>query len=80
MSDLRPAVEDVTAALATVDDPEIGRPITDLGMVKSVDVREDWHRGRRGLPDGLRLPDAGRDHRPGRARGEQGERRHRRAR
>jgi ATP-binding protein involved in chromosome partitioning len=41
MSDLRPAVEDVTAALATVDDPEIGRPITDLGMVKSVDVRED---------------------------------------
>ena len=41
MSDLRPAVEDVTAALATVDDPEIGRPITDLGMVKSVDVREN---------------------------------------
>jgi ATP-binding protein involved in chromosome partitioning len=41
MSDLRPAVDDVTAALATVDDPEIGRPITDLGMVKSVDVRED---------------------------------------
>jgi ATP-binding protein involved in chromosome partitioning len=41
MSDLRPAVADVTAALATVDDPEIGRPITDLGMVKSVDVRED---------------------------------------
>ena len=41
MSDLRPAVEDVTAALATVDDPEIGRPITDLGMVKSVDVRDN---------------------------------------
>jgi ATP-binding protein involved in chromosome partitioning len=41
MSDLRPAVEDVTAALATVNDPEIGRPITELGMVKSVDVRED---------------------------------------
>ena len=41
MSDLRPAVDDVTAALATVNDPEIGRPITDLGMVKSVDVRED---------------------------------------
>jgi ATP-binding protein involved in chromosome partitioning len=28
----------VRAALATVDDPEIHRPITDLGMVKSVDV------------------------------------------
>jgi ATP-binding protein involved in chromosome partitioning len=41
MSDLRPAVEAVTAALATVDDPEIGRPITDLGMVKSVDVHPD---------------------------------------
>jgi ATP-binding protein involved in chromosome partitioning len=41
MSDLRPAVDDVTAALSTVNDPEIGRPITELGMVKSVDVRED---------------------------------------
>jgi ATP-binding protein involved in chromosome partitioning len=41
MSDLRPAVDEVTAALATVNDPEIGRPITELGMVKSVDVRED---------------------------------------
>jgi ATP-binding protein involved in chromosome partitioning len=28
----------VTAALATVNDPEIRRPITELGMVKSVDV------------------------------------------
>ena len=28
----------VTAALATVNDPEINRPVTDLGMVKSVDV------------------------------------------
>jgi ATP-binding protein involved in chromosome partitioning len=41
MSDLRPAVDDVTAALSTVNDPEIGRPITELGMVKSVDVRGD---------------------------------------
>jgi ATP-binding protein involved in chromosome partitioning len=31
----------VNAALATVNDPEIHRPITDLGMVKSVDVHED---------------------------------------
>jgi ATP-binding protein involved in chromosome partitioning len=28
----------VRAALATVDDPEIHRPITDLGMVKSVEI------------------------------------------
>jgi ATP-binding protein involved in chromosome partitioning len=36
-----PTVEQVTAALATVDDPEIRRPITDLGMVKSVAVADD---------------------------------------
>jgi len=33
-----PTVEAITAALATVEDPEIHRPITDLGMVKSVSV------------------------------------------
>ena len=33
-----PALEQITAALATVNDPEIHRPITDLGMVDSVDV------------------------------------------
>jgi ATP-binding protein involved in chromosome partitioning len=33
-----PSHEAVQAALATVDDPEIRRPITDLGMVKSVDI------------------------------------------
>ena len=33
-----PSAEQVTAALARVNDPEIRRPITDLGMVKSVDV------------------------------------------
>jgi len=33
-----PALDAVQAALATVDDPEIRKPITDLGMVKSVDV------------------------------------------
>ena len=30
--------EAVTAALATVNDPEINRPITDLGMVKSIEI------------------------------------------
>jgi ATP-binding protein involved in chromosome partitioning len=33
-----PALEEINAALATVNDPEIKRPITDLGMVESVDV------------------------------------------
>jgi ATP-binding protein involved in chromosome partitioning len=33
-----PTVELVQAALATVNDPEIRKPITDLGMVKSVDI------------------------------------------
>ena len=36
-----PTAEQVTAALARVNDPEIRRPITDLGMVKSVDVGPD---------------------------------------
>ncbi|MDQ1649091.1 MAG: ATP-binding protein involved in chromosome partitioning, partial [Frankiaceae bacterium] len=31
----------ITAALATVNDPEINRPITELGMVKSIDVEAD---------------------------------------
>lgn len=33
----------VWQALATVNDPEIHRPITDLDMVESVDVRPDGH-------------------------------------
>jgi ATP-binding protein involved in chromosome partitioning len=33
-----PDLQQVHAALATVNDPEIRRPITDLGMVESVDV------------------------------------------
>jgi ATP-binding protein involved in chromosome partitioning len=33
-----PTTEQVTAALATVNDPEIRRPITDLGMVKGIEV------------------------------------------
>ena len=36
-----PSLEQVTAALATVEDPEIHKPITDLEMVKSVDIDED---------------------------------------
>jgi ATP-binding protein involved in chromosome partitioning len=36
-----PTVDAVKAALATVNDPEIHRPITDLGMVESVVVRPD---------------------------------------
>lgn len=38
---LLPTTEQVAAALATVSDPEIKRPITDLGMVKAVDVAAD---------------------------------------
>jgi ATP-binding protein involved in chromosome partitioning len=33
-----PTLDAVQAALATVDDPEIRRPITELGMVKQVDI------------------------------------------
>ena len=37
-TDLSPAVR---AALGKVIDPELRKPITELGMVKSVDVRPD---------------------------------------
>jgi ATP-binding protein involved in chromosome partitioning len=37
----RPTTEQVTQALAGVNDPEIHRPITELGMVKHVDVAAD---------------------------------------
>jgi ATP-binding protein involved in chromosome partitioning len=36
-----PTVDAVTAALATVNDPEIKRPITELGMVDTVAVADD---------------------------------------
>ncbi len=36
-----PTLDQVHAALATVNDPEIKRPITDLGMVDSVDIEDD---------------------------------------
>jgi ATP-binding protein involved in chromosome partitioning len=41
LTPLPPTVDQVTRALAGVNDPEIRRPITDLGMVKSVDVTAD---------------------------------------
>jgi ATP-binding protein involved in chromosome partitioning len=36
-----PTIDQVTGALAGVNDPEIHRPITELGMVKDVDVAGD---------------------------------------
>src|SRR5580700_12271650 len=36
-----PTVEQITQALAGVNDPEIHRPITELGMVKNVAVAAD---------------------------------------
>src|SRR5688572_13455067 len=36
-----PSLERITAALSTVKDPEIHRPITELGMVKDVAIGED---------------------------------------
>ena len=38
-----PSTEALQAALATVNDPEIRKPITELGMVEAVDVSEDGH-------------------------------------
>ncbi|MCG5216677.1 P-loop NTPase [Streptosporangium soli] len=38
---MAPTPEQVTTALATVNDPEIRRPITELDMVKSVDISPD---------------------------------------
>lgn len=38
-----PLLEQVNAALATVNDPEIKRPITDLGMVDSVEIDDTGH-------------------------------------
>lgn len=39
--DFTPTEDAVREALATVDDPEIHRPITDLGMVKSIAISPD---------------------------------------
>ncbi|SNR39089.1 ATP-binding protein involved in chromosome partitioning [Haloechinothrix alba] len=36
-----PSVEDVRGALASVQDPEINKPLTELGMIKDIDVDPD---------------------------------------
>lgn len=36
-----PSEDAIRAALATVDDPEINRPITELGMVKSIETKRN---------------------------------------
>ncbi len=36
-----PRADDLMAALATVNDPDIRRPITELGMVKSIEIADD---------------------------------------
>ena len=36
-----PSIDAINAALATVNDPEINRPVTELGMVKSVAADAD---------------------------------------
>src|SRR6059058_4808521 len=38
---MTPTVDAVTAALATVSDPEIRRPLTELDMIRSVDISDD---------------------------------------
>ncbi|MFZ0323929.1 MAG: Mrp/NBP35 family ATP-binding protein [Actinomycetes bacterium] len=38
---MAPTTDAVQAALATVEDPEIHKPITDLGMVKSIEIGDD---------------------------------------
>ncbi|EWT06687.1 sodium:proton antiporter [Intrasporangium chromatireducens Q5-1] len=38
-----PSRDDLLTALSTVNDPEIRKPITELGMVKSVDIDEAGH-------------------------------------
>ena len=36
-----PTAEQITKALDSVQDPEIRRPITELGMVKGIEVASD---------------------------------------
>ena len=38
---MRPSIEAVNAALATVSDPEIRRPLTELDMIRSVEISDD---------------------------------------
>ena len=57
-----PTLEQINAALATVNDPEIHRPITDLGMVESVDVADDGTVAVTVLLTVVRLPAQGHHH------------------
>ena len=57
-----PSLEQVNAALATVNDPEIKRPITDLGMVDSVEIDEAGRVQRDRAAHGRRLPAEGHHH------------------
>ena len=41
VSETHPLLDPVRTALSTVIDPELGRPITDLGMVESIDIDDD---------------------------------------
>ena len=54
-----PTVESVTAALAGVIDPEIRRPITELKMVRSVDVAPAADGGGSSVVVGVDLTTAG---------------------
>jgi ATP-binding protein involved in chromosome partitioning len=57
-----PSAEQLTAALSTVIDPEIRRPVTELGMVKSAEVDADGT-ARSASSSPSRLPDEGHHHR-----------------
>ena len=52
----QPTDESVRAALATVQDPDIRRPITELGMVESIVIRDDGQVAVGVLLTVLRLP------------------------
>ena len=57
-----PLAPAIRAALHTVNDPEIHRPITDLGMVDKIDVDADGQGSGTRAADRERLPDAGHAH------------------
>ena len=75
-----PLLEQVRAALGTVNDPEIKRPITDLGMVDTVEVDGRRRGPRHGAADRVRLSAEGHDHPRRQRRRPRGPRRHRRRR
>ena len=54
--------EAVRTALATVNDPDIRRPITELGMVESIAIRADGQVAVGDPADGSGLPAEGEDH------------------